>query len=61
MARDATSNRTKDPDDVTNKLTDTQPALLSAAAQREDGTIELAPNLKGAAAHKVSANWCVMA
>jgi hypothetical protein len=35
------------------KLTDTQLVLLSAAAQREDGSIELAPNLKGAAVHKV--------
>ena len=35
------------------KLTDTQLVLLSAASQREDGGIELAPNLKGGAAHKV--------
>ena len=35
------------------KLTDTQLVLLSAASQREDGGIELAPNLKGSAAHKV--------
>ena len=28
--------------------------LLSAAAQREDGTIELAPNREGGAAHKVA-------
>ncbi len=35
------------------KLTDTQLVLLSAASQREDGAIELAPNLKGGAAHKV--------
>ena len=34
-------------------LTDTQLVLLSAASQREDGGIELAPNLKGGAAHKV--------
>ena len=36
-----------------NNLTSTQLGLLSAAAQREDGAIELAPNLKGAAADKV--------
>jgi hypothetical protein len=35
------------------KLTDTQLVLLSAASQREDRAIELAPNLKGAASHKV--------
>ena len=35
------------------KLTDTQLVLLSAASQREDGGIELAPNLKGGAAHRV--------
>jgi hypothetical protein len=35
------------------KLTDTQLVLLSAASQREDGVIELAPNLKGGAARKV--------
>jgi hypothetical protein len=35
------------------KLTDTQLVLLSTASQREDGAIELAPNLKGAASHKV--------
>lgn len=35
------------------KLTDTQLVLLSAASQREDGAIELTPNLKGAASHKV--------
>ena len=35
------------------KLTDTQLVLLSTASQREDGAIELAPNLKGGAAHKV--------
>jgi len=35
------------------KLTDTQLVLLSAASQREDGAIELAPNLRGAASHKV--------
>jgi hypothetical protein len=29
------------------KLTDTQLVLLSAASQREDRAIELAPNLKG--------------
>jgi hypothetical protein len=36
-----------------NNLTSTQLVLLSAAAQREDRAIELAPNLKGAAADKV--------
>ena len=35
------------------RLTDTQLVLLSAASQREDYGIELAPNLKGGAAHKV--------
>ena len=35
------------------KLTDTQLVILSAASQREDCAIELAPNLKAAAAHKV--------
>jgi hypothetical protein len=35
------------------KLTDTQLVILSAASQREDYAIELAPNLKGGAAHKV--------
>ena len=35
------------------KLTDTQLVLLSAASQREDCAIELAPNLKGGAARKV--------
>jgi hypothetical protein len=34
-------------------LTDTQLVLLSAAAQREDGAVVLAPNLKGGAAGKV--------
>ena len=38
------------------KLTDTQLMLLSAASQREDGGVELAPNLKGGAAHKVVGN-----
>jgi hypothetical protein len=35
------------------KLTDTQLVLLSTASRRQDGAIELAPNLKGGAAHKV--------
>jgi hypothetical protein len=35
------------------KLTDTQLVLLSAASQREDGGMELAPNLKGAAAQRL--------
>jgi hypothetical protein len=35
------------------RLTDTQLVLLSAASQREDCAIELGPNLKGGAAHKV--------
>jgi hypothetical protein len=34
-------------------LTDTQLVLLSAASQREDGAVVLAPNLKGGAAGKV--------
>ena len=48
-ARDAVANRTEIP----MKLTDTQLVLLSAASQREDYGIELAPKLKGGAAHKV--------
>src|SRR5712671_3951534 len=35
------------------KLTDTQLVLLSAAAQRQDGAIELGPKLKGNASSKV--------
>src|SRR5713226_1425000 len=35
------------------KLTDTQLVLLSAAAQREDGAIEIGPKLKGSAARQV--------
>jgi len=35
------------------KLTDIQLVILSAASQREDSAIELAPNLKGAVARKV--------
>ena len=35
------------------KLTDTQLVILSAASQREDRGIELAPNLKGGAAQKL--------
>ncbi len=35
------------------KLTDTQLVLLSAAAQREDGAVEISPKLKGNAAQKV--------
>ena len=35
------------------KLTDTQLVLLSAAAQRQDGAIELGPKLKGSASRKV--------
>ncbi len=35
------------------KLTDSQLVLLSAASQREDGAVVLAPNLKGSAAGKV--------
>jgi hypothetical protein len=35
------------------KLTETQLVLLSAASQREDRALELAPNLKGGAARKV--------
>ena len=35
------------------KLTDTQLVILSAASQREDSAIELAPNLKGSAANKL--------
>src|SRR5438067_1185139 len=48
-ARDAVANRTEIP----MKPTDTQLVLLSAASRREDGGIELAPNLKCGAAHKV--------
>src|SRR5215468_10760175 len=35
------------------KLTDTQLVLLSAAAQRQDGAVEIGPKLKGSAAQKV--------
>ena len=35
------------------KLTDTQLVLLSAASQREDGSVEIPPNLKGGPAHRV--------
>jgi hypothetical protein len=35
------------------KLTDTQLVLLSAASQRDDRGLELAPNLKGGAAQKL--------
>ena len=35
------------------KLTDTQLVLLSAAAQRENGAVEISPKLKGSAAQKV--------
>src|ERR1700722_15154235 len=37
------------------KLTDTQIALLSAAAQRGDRCLDAPPNLKGGAARKVAA------
>ncbi len=36
------------------KLTDTQLVLLSGAAQREDGAVEIGPKLKGNAAQKVA-------
>ena len=48
-AREAVANRTEIP----MKLTDTQLVLLCAAAQRQDGGAELAPTLKGGAAHRV--------
>jgi len=35
------------------KLTDTQLVLLSAAAQRQDGAVEIDPKLKGSASRKV--------
>jgi hypothetical protein len=35
------------------KLTDTQLVMLSAASQRKDGAIELGPNLKSGASHKM--------
>jgi hypothetical protein len=38
------------------KLTDTQLVILSAASQRQDCAIELAPNSKGGAAYKVVGN-----
>ena len=37
------------------KLTDTQFAMLSAAAQRADGAVGLPANLKGATAQKAAA------
>jgi hypothetical protein len=48
-AHDAVANRTEVP----MKLTDTQLVVLSAASQRQDGAIELTPNLKAGSAHKV--------
>src|SRR5215510_1827361 len=48
-ARGAVANRTEIP----MKLTDTQLVLLCEAARREGGAIELAPTLKGVAAHRV--------
>src|SRR2546430_13313193 len=39
--------------DETHRHPACAPVLLSAASQREDGGIELAPNLKGGAAHRV--------
>jgi hypothetical protein len=35
------------------KLTDTQLVILSNASQREDGAVELPPNLKGGPAQRV--------
>ena len=35
------------------KLTDTQVVLLSGAAQRQDGAVEIGPKLKGSAGQKV--------
>jgi hypothetical protein len=51
-AQDAAANRTGDPTMSANKLTDTQLVLLSAAARHPEGAIELASDLKGAAAKK---------
>jgi hypothetical protein len=48
-ALSAVANRTEDA----MKLTDTQLVLLSAASQREDRGIELAPNLNGGAAQNL--------
>jgi hypothetical protein len=48
-AQGAVANRTEIP----MKLTNTQLVLLSAAAQGEDGAIELAPDLKGGATQSV--------
>jgi hypothetical protein len=39
--------------EIPMKLTDTQLVLLSAAAQRQDGALEIGPKLKGNAAQKV--------
>ncbi len=47
-ARDAVAPRMEDP-----MITDTQLVPLSAAAQREDGTVEIGPKLKGSASLKV--------
>src|SRR5215211_5593672 len=47
----AVACRTEDP----MKLSDTQLIVLSAAAQREDGGIELPPKLRGGAAQKFAA------
>jgi hypothetical protein len=39
------------------KLTDTQLVMLSAASQRKDGAIEVAPNLKSGASQNVNRHW----
>ena len=51
-AQEAVGNRTEIPIMSPKKLTDTQLVLLSAAAQREDGAVELAGNPKGTVAKK---------
>jgi hypothetical protein len=52
-ARDAVATESRIP----MKLTDTQLVLLSSAAQRQDGAVEIDPKLKGSAAHRCSASY----
>jgi hypothetical protein len=49
MAQAAVAHRTENPDETHRHTL----VLLSAASQRQEGAIELAPNLKGGAANEV--------
>jgi Protein of unknown function (DUF3489) len=55
-AQDAVVTRTEIPIMSPKKLTDSQLVLLSAAAQRTDGGVELTGNRKGAVAKRVITN-----